>query len=102
MRCSFPGSGRPSPCHEVTKTQEHVNQFAKEGLRTLVLGERELTAAEYEKWDAHPAGGPPDLRWGTLCAQCVRGAMPVQQNHRTFQWWSSSSNDAILASFRYF
>eukprot|EP00667_Euglena_gracilis_P000434 EG_transcript_434 len=42
----------PKIRHEVTKTQEHVNQFAKEGLRTLVLGERELTAAEYEKWDA--------------------------------------------------
>eukprot|EP00668_Euglena_longa_P034865 GGOE01044759.1.p1 GENE.GGOE01044759.1~~GGOE01044759.1.p1 ORF type:complete len:1221 (-),score=464.12 GGOE01044759.1:614-4276(-) len=41
----------PKLRHEVTKTQDHINQFAKEGLRTLVLGERELTATEYEKWD---------------------------------------------------
>ena len=39
-----------TPHQEVTK--EHMKGFANEGLRTLVLGERELSRDFYEGWKA--------------------------------------------------
>ena len=35
-----------------TKTQEHLDRFAMDGLRTLVLGVRELTQEQFDDWKA--------------------------------------------------
>ena len=32
------------------KTREHIDLFSKEGLRTLIVGKRELSSDEYEEW----------------------------------------------------
>jgi len=34
------------------KTQEHLDRFATDGLRTLVLGVRELTQQQFDDWKA--------------------------------------------------
>jgi len=36
----------------VTATQEHLDRFASDGLRTLVLGTKYLTQAEFDSWKA--------------------------------------------------
>ncbi|XP_058063317.1 phospholipid-transporting ATPase IF-like [Anopheles bellator] len=40
---------RPSPL--ITTTQQHINEFAKLGLRTLAITRRRLTAAEYRQFN---------------------------------------------------
>lgn len=40
---------RDSPIQD--DTQRHLNDFSKEGLRTLVIGYRELSEAEYTEWN---------------------------------------------------
>merc|ERR1719341_850114 len=35
-----------------TETTEHLHKFASEGLRTLVLGVKDLTEAQFEQWKA--------------------------------------------------
>merc|ERR1719341_2856174 len=43
-----------------TETTEHLHKFASEGLRTLVLGVKDLTEAQFEQWKAehHKAADP--------------------------------------------
>ena len=41
-----------SPGEDVATTQSHCNLYAREGLRTLVLGQRNLTDSEYQDWAA--------------------------------------------------
>ena len=36
----------------LSKTKEYVDAFAEEGLRTLFLAKRDLTANQYYKWNA--------------------------------------------------
>ncbi|KAF2071974.1 hypothetical protein CYY_006711 [Polysphondylium violaceum] len=36
--------------HHVAKTIEHISDFSREGLRTLILAKREISAQEYEEW----------------------------------------------------
>ena len=45
---------RLAPGNEKLKndTQEHLDRFATDGLRTLVLGVKDLTETEFESWKA--------------------------------------------------
>jgi len=45
----------PGQERRVQETQEHLDRFACDGLRTLVLGTKDLTASEYESWRASHA-----------------------------------------------
>lgn len=36
--------------HIINKTQQHLNSYAREGLRVLVVAKRILTQHQYEEW----------------------------------------------------
>lgn len=40
---------KSGPINEITQT--HINEFSKEGLRTLVIAKRELTESEHSEWN---------------------------------------------------
>ena len=47
----FPLLSRDTPSSLLEKTKYHIDQFSKEGLRTLLVTKREINSDEYYEWN---------------------------------------------------